>query len=85
MRKESTPPDDAYKIYCHRLGHMIYFSYCRSENLGLPCFKIVGCWNERFLIEEFLRKELQKDDWDKAFPPPKSLITSLVEIIENVK
>lgn len=86
MRKESIPPDEDYKIRCPRLGHQINFQYCRSENMGLPCFKSLDCWFEHFSVEEYLRKELQPEEWETIFDrPPKSKMISLVELIERAK
>ena len=86
MKRTSTPPDDDYEIRCPRLGHQIYFSYCRKENLGLPCTKTLDCWYNHFLVEEFLRKELTPDEWENVFEKsPKPKMISLVEMIETAK
>jgi len=86
MKKESTPPDNDYMIRCPRLGHQIYFSYCRRENRGLPCFKTLDCWYPHFLVEEYLREELEPEEWEKAFTKPKTTkMVSLLELIEQAK
>ncbi len=86
MKRESNPPSEDDKIRCPRLGHQVSFSYCRSENKGLPCFKTLDCWYELFLVEEFLRKELSRDEWERAFKRPKTIkLLSLVELIQQAK
>jgi hypothetical protein len=86
MKKDVTPPREDYEIRCPRLGHQITFSYCRRENMGLPCFKTLDCWFEHFLVEEYLRKELEPEEWEKVFSrPPKPKMLSLVELIEEAK
>jgi hypothetical protein len=86
MMKQNTPPDEAYKIRCPRLGHLIHFYYCRSENQGLPCFKTLQCWYDHFLVEEFMRETLTPEEWDRVFNrPPKAKIVSLIELIEQAK
>ena len=71
---------------CPRLGHQIEFSYCRTENRGLPCFKILDCWHTRFPVEELLKKELSPEEWKQAFEShPKSKVQSLLELIEEAK
>ena len=73
-------------IRCPKLGHQITFTYCRSESMGLPCFKILDCWFDQFLVEEYLRKELKPEDWDKVFDrPQKPKVLSLLELIEEAK
>ncbi|KPK30346.1 MAG: hypothetical protein AMK69_03555 [Nitrospira bacterium SG8_3] len=86
MKKDATPPGEDFEIRCPRLGHQINFSYCRRENMGLPCFKTLDCWFEHFLVEEYLRKELEPEEWEKVFnKPPKTKMLSLVELIEEAK
>ena len=84
--KEITSPDDNYKIRCPRLGHQIYFSYCLSESMGLPCFKIFDCWFEHFQVEEYLQKELGPEEWKRLLiRPEKTKAQSLIELIEQAK
>ena len=86
MKRESKPPGDDYQIRCPRLGHQITFSYCRSENMGMPCFKTIDCWFEHFPVEEYLRKELRPEEWQKVFNRrPKSRIVALIELMEQTK
>ena len=86
MDKNQTPPADDYEIRCPRLGHQIYFSYCRQENQGLPCFKILDCWHAHFDVQAFLKTDLTDDQWQRTFgreTKPKML--SLLELIEQAK
>lgn len=86
MEKKPKPPSDDYEIRCPRLGHQITFSYCRTENSGLPCFKTLDCWFTHFPVEEFMRMELTPEQWEKVFGrQPKPKILSLVEMIEEAK
>jgi hypothetical protein len=86
MKGQNMPPTDDEKIRCPRLGHQISFSYCRSENLGLPCFKTLDCWHGHFSVEEYMKQELTPEEWEKVFNrPPKPKILSLVELIEQAK
>ena len=86
MKKQNPPPDDNYKIRCPRLGHQIFFSYCRSENRGSPCFKTLDCWHNHFKVEELLRKELTPEEWEQTFNrPTKPKVLSLLELIEQAK
>ncbi|MFZ7110947.1 MAG: hypothetical protein ACOWYE_04625 [Desulfatiglandales bacterium] len=86
MKMRQSPPDESYTIRCPRLGHQIPFSYCRSENRGLPCFKCLDCWYEHFLIEDWLRNALTPEEWQKAFERPTGgKMLSLVELIQEAK
>jgi hypothetical protein len=80
------PPGKDTAIRCPRLGHQIEFEFCRQENQGLPCFKILDCWFEYFDVKEYLEKELTPEEWDQVFNrPPKQKIQSLLELIEEAK
>ena len=86
MKKNKTPPGDEFLIRCPRLGHQIYFSYCRIENNGLPCFKTFDCWYQHFQVEEFLRNELSEEEWEKiSGKQVKPKVLSLLEMIEQAK
>jgi hypothetical protein len=86
MNKEIKPPGDDYFIRCPRLGHQIYFSYCRSENMGQPCFKTLDCWFEHFSVDEYLRHELEPEEWEKVFERQvKPKVQSLMELVDQAK
>ena len=86
VKRQNIPPEDDYEIRCPRLGHQISFSYCRSENRGLPCFKTLDCWYDHFLVEEYFRKELTPEEWGKAFKRSGTTkMLSLLELIEQAK
>jgi len=86
MKKENTPPGDDVMIRCRRLGNPVPFSYCRIESKGLPCSKIIDCWYDYFMIEDFLRQELEPDEWERVFSkPPKQKVLTLIELIEEAK
>ncbi len=86
MTKEITPPGDDFQIRCPRLGHPLAFSYCRVENKDMPCHRILDCWYEHFMIEDFMRAELKPEEWETVFSRPiKPKILSLVEMIEEAK
>jgi len=82
MADTITPPDRDFLIRCPRLGHEIYFGYCRLENMGLPCFKILDCWFHYFAVEEYLRAELSQKEWEQVFVQPgKPKMVALAEAI----
>ena len=77
---------DEYTIRCPRLGHSITFSYCRTENNGLPCFKTLDCWFQHFPVEAHLRERLSEEEWGKSFNQKRQTkVQSLLEIIEEAK
>ena len=86
MSRPAVPPGKSVQIRCPRLGHEIYFDYCRRENMGRPCFKVVDCWYPYFKVEEFLKQELTSQEWADLFENPgKPKMVSLAEMIEQAK
>ncbi|MEW5908226.1 MAG: hypothetical protein AB1659_00340 [Thermodesulfobacteriota bacterium] len=86
MKNPITPPEDSHQIRCRKLGHQISFSYCRIENLNIPCSKILECWADHFNAAEYLKFELTPDEWEKAFETaPKPKISTLLDLIEHAK
>ncbi|MCK5098907.1 MAG: hypothetical protein KAR45_12445 [Desulfobacteraceae bacterium] len=80
------PPSDELGIRCPRLGHQINFSYCRSENKGIPCFKTLDCWYHHFDVHTYLKDKLTEQDFKKAFlNKGKPKVFSLLDLIEQAK
>jgi hypothetical protein len=86
MSLKNAPPDDSFKIRCPKLGQQIHFSYCRRENLGLPCSRTPDCWYIHFRVVEFLQQDLSPAEWQDAFEsPPTPKMVSLAELIEKAQ
>jgi len=86
MTEKSIQPDDSLQIRCSKLGHQIPFSYCRRENFGLPCVRIITCWHPYFGVEEYLRQGLTVEQWRDTFEKPiKPKVLTLVELIEQAQ
>ena len=76
---------DENTIRCPRVGGEVNFMFCRTENKLLPCRWIIGCWQERIDINNFLEKHYSKEELNQIFTPPKPKIESLLDLIEKAK
>lgn len=76
---------DDKMIRCPRVGGNVNFKFCRSENNLLPCRWVVGCWQTRLNVNQFLEEHFSKEELNSIFVPPKPKIESLVELIEMAK
>ena len=86
MKQASSPPEDSFQIRCPRLGQQIHFSYCRQENMGLPCFRALDCWYLHFDVVAYFRHELTASEWEDTFEkPPTPKMLSLAELIEKAR
>ncbi len=82
----SDPPEDDVQIRCPRLGHEIYFKYCRHENYGLPCFKTLDCWFPYFDVHAHLKENMTEEEFEKVFiNVAKPKIHALFELIQKSK
>ena len=82
----SDPPGDDVQIRCPRLGHEIYFKYCRHENYGLPCFKTLDCWYNNFDVHTHLKETMSEEEFEKVFTNvTKPKIHALFDLIQKSK
>lgn len=73
-------------IRCPRLGGEVTFSYCERESGDLPCRLVVRCWEAGFPVEEYLRKTLTPEVWQRfRNEVPKDWMTTLLDIVEATK
>lgn len=82
----TSPPPDDVQVRCPRLGHQVYFGYCRAENMGAPCFKTLDCWHLTFDVVGHFRQNLTEAQFAAAFVNrgrPK--IQTLVDLIHQAK
>ena len=80
------PPSEEQPIYCPKLGHQLPFSYCRTEDMGGPCFKTLDCWFRYFSVEKYLRAELTAEEWTDTFEKPRvPKMLTLAELITKAK
>lgn len=72
---------------CPRLGHPVSFSYCRKcEEDDSPCFKVFDCWWEYFDVVDYLRNNLNSEQFQALIQKkPKPKITSILELVREAK
>jgi len=49
---------DERSIRCPRLGHLVSFHYCRTQEGSSICPRILDCWWEVFDVRSFLAEHL---------------------------
>jgi hypothetical protein len=76
---------DDKKIYCRKLGHHLTFQYCRRENKGLPCKKIIDCWFEKFNIQSYLQEYYKESELKHIFEAPRPKMTTLLDLIKQAQ
>jgi len=76
---------DQMEGYCRMLGHYIPFKYCRTQQNGIPCRKILDCFYERIPIQKFIDAHYSKVEKSNIFQDPAPKIHSIIELIEKAK
>lgn len=76
---------DELNGYCRMLGHYLPFRYCRTQQDGLPCAKIIDCFFEKLPIQAFVEKHYTAQQREEIFKqrPPK--MQTILELVEQVK
>jgi hypothetical protein len=77
---------DDRRIRCRRLGHMVTFRYCRTQEGERLCGSIMDCWWEVFDVRAFLREHLQEETLravSRREPRPK--LAGLLELAQRAR
>jgi hypothetical protein len=61
---------DHVQIRCPMLGGPVTFSYCRQVTDGLPCHKALICFERQFPVDEYFRRVLHADTFERCFVAP---------------
>jgi hypothetical protein len=85
MENKKKEQHDAREGYCPMLGHWLNFSYCRTMNKNLPCFKVLNCWYEHFPVQQFIAEQYSAEEQQQIFTPPKAKLPTLIELIEQAQ
>ena len=75
---------DTEEFYCPKLGHHLTFKYCRTENLGIPCSRIVRCCSGKIPVQNFLYTQYSDAEIKQIFQIKGSKINAILDIIQKV-
>ena len=75
---------DTEEFYCPKLGHHLTFKYCRTENLGIPCSRIVRCCSHKIPVQNFLYMQYSDAEIQQIFQSKGSKINAILDIIQKV-
>ena len=70
---------------CPPLGGEVPFRHCRTVNRGLPCQRILGCWEGKIDVLAFLRGNYTLEELEPSFQPARSRLDILFETVERVR
>lgn len=70
---------------CPPLGGEVPFRHCRQVNDGLPCHRVVVCWQGRLEIASFLREHYRAEEIEAMSRPPRSRLEVIIGAVERVR
>lgn len=72
---------DNQEGYCRKLGHHLTFKYCRSEDNGSPCRKVLDCWFEKFEVQAYIEEQFPefKTKQTQSIRPKTATILDLIQ------
>ena len=76
---------DAQDIYCRKLGHPLSFGYCRIEHAGLPCPRLMACWEALVPVQAWLGEHFASADIAYMSEPPPPKLSTLLELIKKAQ
>jgi hypothetical protein len=75
---------DTNEFYCPKLGHHLSFKYCRTENLGLPCSRIIKCCSDKIPVQNFLTTHYAGEEIQQILKRPEPKINTILDIIRKM-
>jgi len=85
MTEKHSPDFDEREGYCRMLGHHLRFSYCRTCRDGLPCYKIMDCWFEKFDVRTFVEENYTALEIESFLQPPQPKMQTLMTLIQQAR
>ncbi len=76
---------DKQNNYCRMLGHYLPFKYCRTQQKGLPCAKILDCHFERIPVQEFIDTHYGKTEQTIIFQQQPAKLTTILDLVAQAK
>ncbi len=70
---------------CPSLGGEVPFRHCRRVNLGLPCQRLLGCWEGTIDVLAFLRENYTLEELEPVFKPSPSRLETMFETLSRVR
>lgn len=80
----SQPPethDQVGHFWCPLLGQPLHFGYCRRSQDGLPCHRIITCYEPHFAVRQFLEDHYTPEELARCLAPPPSRLDRLAQAL----
>jgi hypothetical protein len=79
-----TQYDQVEHFWCPMLGQTIKFGYCRKMQAGLPCHRVLTCFQSHFPVEEFLDEHYSREQCQEFLAQPQSRLGRVMDTLDQV-
>lgn len=76
--------DERMHPRCPPLGGEVPFRHCRRVNAGMPCQRLLGCWQGEIDVVAFLRENYTLEELEPIFQPAKPRLEIMFETVSRV-
>jgi hypothetical protein len=77
--------DGVTHFWCPILGQPINFGYCRKVAEGLPCSRVLTCYESHFDVAGFLAQNYSEEERRVFLAPPPGKIERIKDALERSK
>ena len=77
--------DQVSHFWCPLLGQPMSFGYCRSMQNGLPCHRVLTCFEPHFNVAEFLEQNYSLEQREQFLAPAKGRMETVAEALAGVE
>ena len=76
--------DGVSHFWCPMLGQPMRFRYCRTTQDGLPCHRVVACFEPHFDVAGFLNDNYNREQRELFLQPAKGKMQTVAEALAGV-
>ena len=73
--------DGVSHFWCPMLGQPMRFRYCRTMQGGLPCQRVLACFEPHFDVAGFIADNYTGEQREKFLTPAKSKMETVAEAL----
>lgn len=77
--------DQVQHFWCPMLGQPLNFGYCRRMRQGLPCHRVIACYQPHFEVQAFLEQHYSAEERRRFLAPPPGRLDRVAQAVKNVQ
>lgn len=83
MPEDIAKQDQMQHFWCPLLGQTMTFGYCRRMADGLPCHRVLICFESHFPVQQFLDYHFDAATQARFLAAPKGRMERVVETLDK--